>query len=350
LTSSESIEGNTENAVNNNESVIENNEESIPNKIEEKRTVQNQQAELEPKTSEKEIIVITESESNESNVENNPKEVIIAKEGIEDIQKVDEDKVEEYRFKEPKSRLIKSLVNNEKVEFFVGNSYSVSITNGRGENKIDYDDNLAVALNTKTSFGLAASVDFGIKYNNFIFSAAVRRYDQKTKGDFLVKERNPYNVDAYNYGYTQFGVIKLIQMNTNARLANPSSALYVQDFDKYSVRLRFLEIPLSVAYDYKVNNWSLIPHIGVNPTFLVSNEVKLEKGEDVFMFAEIKDVKKFMLGFSGGVGAYYNISNHWRLGVDADFIYYTGSVNNDATKFNYAPYSLLVGPRVEFKF
>ncbi len=352
---SESIEGNTENTVKNNESVIENavienNEENIPNNVEEKKNVQNQQAELETKTSEKEIIVITESESNENTIVNKPKEVIIAKEGLEDIQKVDGDKVKEYKFKEPKSKLIKSLVNNEKVEFVVANSYSVSITNGRGENKIDYDDNLAVALNTKTSFGLAASVDFGIKYNNFIFSAAVRRYDQKTKGDFLVKERNPYNVDAYNYGYTQFGVIKLIQMNTNARLANPSSALYVQDFDKYSVRLRFLEIPLSVAYDYKVNNWSLIPHIGVNPTFLVSNEVKLEKGEDVFMFAEIKDVKKFMLGFSGGVGAYYNISNHWRLGIDADFIYYTGSVNNDATKFNYSPYSLLIGPKVEFKF
>jgi len=250
--------------------------------------------------------------------------------------------------KSEKNTILKSIMENKGLKFFIANSYGVSITGGVGKDIEIKNDNLAFTLNTKTAMGFLGGVDFGIEYGNFVFSAGVRRYDLKFNGDFKMKETNPYAIDPNNFGYTQFGIIQLDNVSSNVRLANPQSAIYVQDFDKYSVKFRNIEVPLSIGYGFRSNSWSVNTHLGVSPTFIISNEIKLEK-DDKFMFAKIKDSEEFMLGFNGGAGLNYRISKYWMIGINADFVYYANSLSKDA-KFDYCPYSILISPRLEFRF
>ncbi len=239
--------------------------------------------------------------------------------------------------------------NTSSFKYFIGSTISAAITNAVSVAPATPNKDMAVAGSVNTEIGYGASVDIGIRKDNWIFTTGIRRYDHKVSGDFTVNEHNPYNVDADNYGYSALGVISLFNVNTNARLANPSSAIYVQDFDEYSIRLRYVDIPITIGYELKINNWSVIPYVGINSTIILSNEVKMSKDDKIFMYGEVKDVNSIMLGITTGGGLYYNIGKRWLLGLNTDFIYYPSSVSY-SKDYTYKPYSLLVGPRVEFRF
>lgn len=245
---------------------------------------------------------------------------------------------------------------NEKVndktrqfEYLVGNGYFISLTNAKYNKPATPISNMAVAEDVHLDIGFGGAFDIGIKYDNFIFKTGVRRYDHKIQGNFTVNEFDYYNVDNINYGYSSLGIIALYNVNTSARISNPSSVIYIQDFDEYNIRLRYLDIPITIGYNFQVNNWSIIPHVGLNSTIILSNEVKMEKDDKIFMYGEVKDVKSFSMGYIVGGGLYYNLGKHWLLGLNTDFIYYPSSVSKNAD-YKYRPYSYLIGPRAEFRF
>ena len=151
------------------------------------------------------------------------------------------------------------------------------------------------------------------------------------------------------YAFSELGYIKILNINTNLRLAKPSSIIYIQNFDHYEMIVRYIDIPLTVGYKFRRKKLSLVPHVGINYTMAYSNEVQLSSEDGYYMFGEVTDLKELIIGVTAGCGAYYDISKHFMIGLDAEMVYYPSSVSTNET-FSYKPYSLLVGPSIAFKF
>ena len=234
------------------------------------------------------------------------------------------------------------------LRFFIGQTYGITYTNAISRDAVINDPKLSIANNNSGDIWISASVDLGVEKGNFIFRSGVRLYNHEVCGDFEIKEKNPYKVNLENFGISSLGYIRILNINTNVRLGNPQSAIYIQDFNRYNISVRYVDIPLVVAYKFKYKKFSFIPHIGLNTTFLLSNDIMLESDKGYYMHGEIKEMKDYMIGISSGAGAYVNLGKHWMLGLDADFVYYPGSISSNP-EFNYHPYSFIMGPSAVFK-
>ncbi len=246
------------------------------------------------------------------------------------------------------NQIIKKDKPKTDLKFFIGQTFGITFTNAVSKDAVNSDPKLSIANNNSGDIWISASIDLGVEKDNFIFRSGIRLYNHEVCGDFEIKERDPYKVDLENFGISSLGYIRILNINTNVRLGNPLSAIYIQDFNRYNITVRYVDIPLIVAYKFQYKKFSFIPHVGLNTTFLISNDVMLESDEGYYMHGEIKEIKDYMFGISSGGGAYLNLGKHWMLGLDADFIYYPGSISSNP-EFNYHPYSFIMGPSAVFK-
>ncbi len=279
--------------------------------------------------------IVEESESVVTITE--PEEVI--------IPSVEEAQIARARARAAASNVPKKL----DVDFLVSQTYGISVTNGIGKTPEIENPTLSEAGASKANTWFSAAVNIELDVNNWVIKSGVRRYNLMIHGDFEVKQKNPWNVDLDKYAFSELGYIKIFNINTNLRLAKPSSIIYIQDFNHYNINVRYIDIPLSVGYKFTRKKLSLVPHLGVNYTMAYSNEVELTSEDGYYMFGEVTDLKELIIGVTAGCSAYYDFSDHFMVGLDAEMVYYPSSVSNNET-FSYKPYSLLVGPSIAFKF
>lgn len=235
-----------------------------------------------------------------------------------------------------------------KTDFFIGQSFGITMANGVGKTPIVDNKKMGEAKNITSTVCMSANIDFGIIINKLKISAGLRTYNMQLKGDIVMNERNPKYINIEKYGFTELGYIKIINVNQIMRVRNLSSIVYLRNFNKYTITLEYYEIPLTISYELPLRNWVISPHIGINANYISSNSVMLEDAEGYFLFGEITDLKEYMIGGSIGTDLSYKFNKHWALGITTDFVYYPSSVST-SENFSFNPYSILSGIRMEYR-
>ena len=81
------------------------------------------------------------------------------------------------------------------IDFLISQTYGIAVTNGIGKTPEIDNPSLSEAGETKAKTWFSAAVNIELDVNNWVIRSGVRRYNLEIKGDFEVKQKNPWNVD-----------------------------------------------------------------------------------------------------------------------------------------------------------
>jgi hypothetical protein len=192
--------------------------------------------------------------------------------------------------------------------------------------------------------------DLGLRLSERLsVSLGVKRYNLVLKSDFVMPDERVTHINIERVGYTSIGYYRVFNIDNAMASKSFTTVDYLREFSRTKVKVRFVEIPINVGYNFQWKKWNATVHGGFNAAFVLSNEVQVGDDYDYYLFGEIQDLRENIFGASAGIDIFYYSKSKLTFGLKTDFIYYLNDINY-SPEFNYHPYSFLISPQIGFRF
>ncbi len=292
---------------------------------------------------------ISESTQTEKTLEDNTIiDTLITEEAINPSDNVSETETEEIqKLADP---VYIPNADKFKMGLFINIYAGVSLSNGASSEP--YYTNFKMASSPQEYGASSPNIGFNLGFRiskKFSVSLGMKRYNHVIKGDFSMPDKRVTHINIDKFGYTSLGYYSVDNINNAMQTKNFNTVEYLREFTQTKVKLRFVEIPLNIGYNMSWKNWTLMPHLGFNTTFILSNEVQIGDDSDYYLYGEIQDLRQNIFGASAGLDFYYNTKSKLSFGLRTDFVYYLNDINT-SEDFNFRPYSFLISPQISLRF
>ncbi len=238
--------------------------------------------------------------------------------------------------------------NPKKLDVFIGQSIGIAFSKGVSEYTESASSFKGYADNINFSSSAILGIDLGVKFSNFRFSTGVKVYKMMLSGDFVQEKKDMNFINSSRWGQTSLGYFDIdISESINGKYSYQALS-YNHIYTSYSIDIMFIELPINIGYELSVSKFYFLPFIGINSTFINNNSIKISDGSYI-MYGEIQNLRSVFYSASVGLGIGYPLSKHWKLGVNTEYAYGLGSMNQSAN-YDFRPSSLKINSTIYYVF
>ena len=182
------------------------------------------------------------------------------------------------------------------------------------ENSLElWNNGIKAKLSHKSGFNLSLGIQYSRLAENLLYDT-----------DYLVMDSVANQVIAYSNN--------LLGDRSNIHGYAPDNTIYDLDYDYYNYH-HFIDVPISLGYQKRFGLWSLGLRTGVVYNLSLNSKGRIL--ENPYTVANIGDrdespfVERSSLSYEGGISAYYRLTRHIEVGLEAYHRYAPNSITKD---------------------